>query len=326
MPALQKTITNAAGEPIAGATVTVTNAVGDPATLYALTSSGAKGTLIGGNELVTGSAGQIAVWVESGIYNLGVQAAGYVDFAFSGVAVGFGEATPYVALLTDTQSTLAPAGVPAILSDPVAGLTLIDQTGDPLLLDNSPVNAAPALGATLAEKLSALAAGLKDAFGTANQIVLTWATDGSSVTFSTPQDIGTTSDVQFRSVKAKIRPPLAALTAENFALGTGAGTGATLDSVTGDETFFRVQFTPQGTPAAGATVFTLTYPGGFATKPIVLIAPRNRRAAANQAAVGTALMENDSSSNGTRLVIQSGATALTAGQQYEFSFDIRVGP
>lgn len=325
MPALQKTITNAAGEPIAGATVTVTTAAGDVPNLYTLVN-GEKGVLIGGNELVTGSAGQIEVWAESGIYNLAVHALGYVDFQFSGVAVGFGEATPYVALLTNTQSTLAPAGIPAITSDPVTGFTLIDHTGNPMALDNSPINSAPGLGTQLGPMLSALADGLKDAFGTANQVNLTFAPDGSSVTFSTPQDIGTTSDVTFRSVAAKIRPPLANLTAANFALGTGAGTGATLDSVVGDETFFRVQFTPQGTPAAGATVFTLTYPGGFSKKPVVLIAPRNRRACASQSAVTTAIMENDASSTGTQLVIQSGATALTAGQQYEFSFDIRVAP
>lgn len=325
MPALQKTITNAAGEPIAGATVAITTAAGDVPNVYMLVN-GNKGSLIGTNELVTGISGEIAVWVDSGVYNLAVQADGYVDFQFSGVAVGFGEATPYVALLTNTQSTLAPAGIPVITSDPVVGFTLVDHTGNPMALDNSLINSAPDLGTQLGPMLSALSDGLKDAYGTANQIILTFASDGSSVTFSTPQDIGTTSDVTFRSVKAKIKPPLAALTSAAFTLGTGAGTGATLDSVVGDETFFRVQFTPQGTPAAGATVFTLTYPGGFAKKPVVLIAPRNRRACASQASVATAIMENDASSTGSQLVIQSGATALTAGQQYEFSFDIRVAP
>lgn len=325
MPALQKTITNAAGEPIAGATVTVTTAAGDVPNLYTLVN-GEKGVLIGGNELVTGSAGQIEVWAESGIYNLAVHALGYVDFQFSGVAVGFGEATPYVALLTNTQSTLAPAGIPAITSDPVVGFTLIDHTGNPMALDNSPINSAPGLGTQLGPMLSALADGLKDAYGTANQIILTFASDGTSVTFSTPQDIGTNSDVQFRSVKAKIRPPLAALTAANFTLGPGAGTGATINSVVGDETFFRVQFTAGTSPSTNANVFTLTYPGGFASKPIVLMAPRNRYAMVNQSALGTALMESDALSTKNQLVILSGLTALTAGTAYEFSFDIRVGP
>lgn len=325
MPALQKTITNAAGEPIAGATVAITTAVGGLPNLYELVN-GEKGDLIAGNELVTGSAGQIAVWVESGLYNLVVQAAGYLDFQFFGVPVGFGEATPYVALLTNTQSTLAPVGVPVITSDPVAGLTLVDHTGSAMPLDNGAITSAPGLGSQLGPMLSALADGLKDAYGTANQIILTFASDGTSVTFSTPQDIGTTSDVVFASVKAKLKPPLAALTSANFTLGPGAGTGATINSVVGDETFFRVQFTAGTSPSTNANVFTLTYPGGFASKPIVLMAPRNRYAMVNQSALGTALMESDALSTKNQLVILSGLTALTAGTAYEFSFDIRVGP
>ena len=204
-----------------------------------------------------------------------------------------------------------------LLSDTDSGQTLVDAAQQPVSLDNAPAPAgATAIGDTIGDVLSALAEGLHDVIQTPNQVLITFNTDGTA-TFSLPQDIGLTSSPQFATLKAS---HLQGMTVKpTVALGTGAGTAATLDLVHGSDMMFRVDLTTGSAPVAGATIFSLTYATTYgAIPPLVMLVPFNRRAWDGQNTANKAVAVDVAESTGAMAVVKAGTTALTAATQYSW--------
>lgn len=147
--------------------------------------------------------------------------------------------------------------------------------------------------------------------GTSNQILINTA--GSVATFSTPQDLATTSDIQFRDVTVRhlVR---GTQTVPTIVAGTGAGTSPTV-SVTGTDTLMVISITPGATPATAAVVVTITFNAAFAATPGYIFVPDNAATAALQSVAASFV---STSATTTTLVLTSGATGLTQSTAYRW--------
>lgn len=100
-----------------------------------------------------------------------------------------------------------------------------------------------------------------------------------------------------------------------IAAGTGAGTSPTV-SIVGTDTAGRITITTGTSPAANATIATITFAGGaYGSAPYVSLTPSNQPAAA----LSGANMPFPSSTT-TTFVLTSGTTALTAATTYTFNY------
>lgn len=104
--------------------------------------------------------------------------------------------------------------------------------------------------------------------------------------------------------------------APTLAAGTGAGTSPTL-AVAGTDLAGTVTLTTGASPAASATVATLTFSAAYGASPAALLGPGNAAAAA----LGGASAVYPVAATGT-LAIKSGATALAASTQYVFVYHL----
>lgn len=101
----------------------------------------------------------------------------------------------------------------------------------------------------------------------------------------------------------------------SIALGTGAGTGATA-SIEGTDMGMRIVITTGTTPAANATVATITFATGYNFRPFVVASAGNVTSAAR-----AAVMHFDAPDENT-FTIKVGATALTASAGYVWNIHV----
>jgi hypothetical protein len=99
--------------------------------------------------------------------------------------------------------------------------------------------------------------------------------------------------------------------------GTGAGTTPTL-SVSGTDVAGKITLTTGTTPAASATITTITFSSAYDVAPRVILTPANAAAAALS---GTGqVFVNDASGTASLFVLTSGSAALAASTQYIWYF------
>ena len=96
--------------------------------------------------------------------------------------------------------------------------------------------------------------------GIANHGVTVWDNAGTAMTGINKDFPGQVLDVGGRARSEQFVGPAAnQLTAANVTFGTGAGTGPTLVSITGNGNMSKVSFTTGTAPTAGGDIFTITY-------------------------------------------------------------------
>lgn len=105
--------------------------------------------------------------------------------------------------------------------------------------------------------------------------------------------------------------------APSTAAGTGAGTSPTISLTTASDLKGIINVTTGTTPAASATIITLTFAVAYGANPIVVISPNNAATAA--LLVTQAIFP---SSTTTTLVLNSNAVALTAATAYSWTYHV----
>lgn len=187
---------------------------------------------------------------------------------------------------------------------------------------------APSLGLTVGAALTTLLSDIFTLAGTANQIIITPSGDGTTLTFSTPQNLSTSSTVQFGNttlLDTTIRHLIGSGSTPSIAaLGTGAGTSPT-SSIAGTDLVCVFNLTPGTSPAgSSANVVQINYTVPLGSTPTaVLMIPLNRSTWALQSATTTACTVVSSTS--AHFILQSGtSTGLTAGVPYSWAF-ITIG-
>ena len=116
------------------------------------------------------------------------------------------------------------------------------------------------------------------------------------------------------------RASLWAMTQQNpsATLGTGAGTGATLNSIIGGPNGFQITFTTGTTPTAGGIVFTVTLGTAFPTQHLFVPGARNAQAAADLNKFYISAFST------TQLSVTNANGALAASTQYVMNW-VAVG-
>jgi hypothetical protein len=166
---------------------------------------------------------------------------------------------------------------------------------------------------SIRDSIDSLETAVKTLIGTSNQIIITSTDAGTSLTFTLPQSINTTSDVQFRHIKGSGSAPTVS------AEGTGAGTSPQF-TITGTDTLFKCNLTV-GTSAAGsaANIATFAFAAAYTTAPDVIIIPNNRLTWSTQATVAKACIVGGITT--TQFTLQVGSTtALVDSNDYSWYF------
>lgn len=155
--------------------------------------------------------------------------------------------------------------------------------------------------------------------GTANEVIIT-SDAGGDLTASTPQPIGTSSDIQFRDAALrKLIPGPYVPTLASWGTGAGANSTPTAGSIGGSDIFVIVNVTPSATPATNATIAQISWSGGngeFTVAPTCVVVPITRNGYGISYSAAGGLLATGGV-NG--ITLTSGlTTALTAGTAYQF--------
>ncbi len=104
-----------------------------------------------------------------------------------------------------------------------------------------------------------------------------------------------------------------------IAFGTGAGTGPTVNSISGGNNGFQINFTTGTTPTADAIIFTATYPNSYGSLTYPVMWGRGNPGGLNW--LGEMAKFNIDSAGAANFVLKAKGT-LTASTQYAISFVI----
>lgn len=108
----------------------------------------------------------------------------------------------------------------------------------------------------------------------------------------------------------------------NISFGTGAGTGPSINSISGGNNGFQINFTAGTTPTAGGRIFTATYPTPFSNLTYVVKSERDDPGGTNVLNEWIKFGLRAEFANSFELHNPAGAGALVAGRQYALSFII----
>lgn len=171
------------------------------------------------------------------------------------------------------------------------------------------VNAA-ALGDTVGDALSSIAAAL----------LTLVATNGIVADFSTAGQV----TLQIDPTASLAIQRLAGIGANKptFALGTGAGGGTPVGTVTGGSFAFRFDLTAGSAPVANSTIAQFTFkPGAYAVAPLVLMVPANALASVAQSTAANAITVPVGNITTTGFILHSGSTnGITASAAFSWYF------
>ncbi len=155
--------------------------------------------------------------------------------------------------------------------------------------------------------------------GTADNCLLGKFTVGSTTSGAEPLNV--TGNVNV-SATAKVLHLKGNGIAPTITAGTGAGASPTLSVISGSTDMSGwVSLTAGTVPATSATVFTLTYNTAYSSTPKVVISPCNSAAKALLSA-SQIYVDRATGITTTTFIATSGATALTFGTTYEWTYQV----
>jgi len=161
---------------------------------------------------------------------------------------------------------------------------------------------------------------LVTAVGTSNQIIITPDTVADTITFSTPQSIGTTSSPTFADLIVRKLKGSGSAPTYSFVGANGAGAQGTPTNVVmaGTDLAFTFSFT-SGTTCTAAAIAKITFVQPFAAVPIVFMFPMNRLTSSTQTTVAKATTVANVTVND--FVLDGGSsTALVDSSAYSWGF------
>lgn len=241
--------------------------------------------------------------------------------------MSFGEAVTKIEdLVTRLEAAVAKAATLGV--DVENNPTLVDANNNLVVLDNSPAPAGTTgVGSTIGGVLAALVNAMFTIQDSSpNRVIVTLNSTTGVASFDLPQDIAKTSSPEFDTVLYKKLKGNSG--APTITLGPGAGTGASVTLITGNDDCFKIQITTGTGCATAATIFEAAYASGFQLPPFVMIHPYNRKAWDQQNTANKAVAVNDDPTTGStknKMVIQSaGTTALTDSTSYIWIIETKV--